>query len=99
MKIERKKNRDTTTIIIEGELTIYQVSLAKQEMFTEHEKYTSKIAVDLQQVTEIDTAGVQLLLFAKIFFSGLDKTFYITRLNESVETVLTALNLNHQLTH
>lgn len=99
MKIERKKNKDTTTLIIEGELTIYHVSLAKQEIFADYEKYAGKIALDLQQVTEIDTAGVQLLLFAKKFFSGLEKNLYITKLNESVDSMLKVLNLSHQFTH
>jgi anti-sigma B factor antagonist len=96
MKIERKKNKDTSTFTLEGELTIYNVTQAKQEIFSDHEKLPEKIAVDLHQVTEIDTAGVQLLLFAKHFFAKANKSLFISKSNESVDAVLNVLNVNSQ---
>lgn len=97
MKIERKKNRDAINLIMEGELTIYQVSSARQQIFSEYEKLPGKIALDLSLVSEIDTAGIQLLLFAKKLFSDLQKNLFIAKSNESVDKVLTMLNINHQL--
>jgi hypothetical protein len=47
----------------------------------------------LHSVSEIDTAGVQLLLFAKVFFAKLDKTVFIVKSNEMVDAVLTKLDL------
>lgn len=96
MKIERKKNKDTSTLTLEGELTIYNVTQIKQEIFSDHEKLSNNIAVDLHQVTEIDTAGVQLLLFAKIFFEKSNKSLFISKSNESVDAVLKVLNVNTQ---
>ncbi len=96
MNIERKKNKDTTTLIFSGDLTIYQVSQIKQDFLSEPEKMTAKVALDLHQVTEIDTAGVQLLLFAKKLFSDLNKELFISKNNESVDMVLTALGVNSQ---
>ncbi len=96
MNIERKKNKDTTTLIFSGEFTIYQVNQIKQDFFSEPEKLTAKIALDLHQVTDIDTAGVQLLLFAKKLFAGLNKELFISKNNESVDMVLTALGVNSQ---
>lgn len=96
MKIERKKNKDTSTFIFEGELTIYNVSQAKLDIFTDHEKLPNQIALDLHQITEIDTAGVQLLLFAKKYFSSANKSLFISKSNESVEAVFTSLNVNTQ---
>lgn len=94
MNIERKKTRDTTTLIFSGDFTIYQVNQIKQDFFSDPEKLTAKVALDLHQVTEIDTAGVQLLLFAKKLLSSFNKELFISKNNESVEMVLTALDVN-----
>ena len=94
MNIARKKNKDTTTLVFEGDLTIYSVAQIKDEIFADYEKLADKIALDLEAVTEIDTAGVQLLLFAKKFFSSVHRSFFISKSNESVDAVLTVLDVN-----
>ncbi|MCE3251847.1 MAG: sulfate transporter [Cellvibrio sp.] len=94
MNIARKKNKDTTTLVFEGDLTIYSVAQIKDELFADYEKLADKIALDLAAVTEIDTAGVQLLLFAKKFFSTVHRSFFISKSNESVDAVLTVLDVN-----
>lgn len=96
MNISRKKSKDTTTLIFEGDLTIYYVTQIKDELFADYEKMADKIALDLSAVGEIDTAGVQLLLFAKKFFAAVRRPLSITKSNESVESVLTALDVNTQ---
>lgn len=96
MNISRKKSKDTSTLTFEGDLTIYYVSQIKDELFADYEKLADKIALDLSAVGEIDTAGVQLLLFAKKFFSSVHRPLFITKSNESVDSVLTALDLNTQ---
>jgi anti-anti-sigma factor len=96
MNISRKKSKDTSTLIFEGDLTIYYVSQIKDELFADYEKLADKIALDLGAVGEIDTAGVQLLLFAKKFFASVHRPLFITKSNESVDSVLTALDLNTQ---
>lgn len=96
MHITRKKNKDTTTLVFEGELTIYNVAQAKDELFADYESLGDKVALDLQAVAEIDTAGVQLLLFAKKFFAGLHKKIFISKANEVVESVLGVLDVNAQ---
>jgi anti-anti-sigma factor len=94
MKIERKKSKDTSTLIFEGELTIYNVRQLKDELFADYDKLAEKIALDLQAVSEIDTAGVQLLLFTKKFFTAIQKPVFISKSNESVESILVALDVN-----
>jgi anti-sigma B factor antagonist len=94
MNISRKKSKDTTTLIFEGDLTIYYVTQIKDEIFADYEKLADKIALDLEAVSEIDTAGVQLLLFAKKFFSTVHRSIFISKSNESVDTVLTVLDVN-----
>jgi anti-anti-sigma factor len=96
MNISRKKSKDTTTLVFEGDLTIYYVTQIKDELFADYEKLADKIALDLAAVSEIDTAGVQLLLFAKKFFTSVHRSVFITKSNESVESVLTALDVNSQ---
>lgn len=96
MKISRKKSKDTSTLIFEGDLTIYYVTQIKDELFADYEKLADKIALDLGAVGEIDTAGVQLLLFAKKFFAAVHRPLFITKSNESVDSVLTALDLSTQ---
>lgn len=96
MNISRKKSKDTSTLIFEGDLTIYYVAQIKDELFADYEKLADKIALDLSAVGEIDTAGVQLLLFAKTFFSSMRRPLFISKSNESVESVLTALDVNSQ---
>lgn len=96
MNISRKKSKDTTTLIFEGDLTIYHVAQIKDELFADYEKMADKVALDLSAVGEIDTAGVQLLLFAKKFFAAVRRPLCITKSNESVESVLIALDVNTQ---
>lgn len=96
MNISRKKSKDTSTLTFEGDLTIYYVSQIKDELFADYEKLADKVALDLSAVGEIDTAGVQLLLFAKKFFASVHRPLFITKSNESVDSVLTALDLNTQ---
>jgi anti-anti-sigma factor len=98
MKITRKKNKGITTLAFEGDLTIYQVAETKDELFADHEQLTEHIALDLHKVGEIDTAGVQLLLFAKRFFSGLHKSIFIVKSNEIVDSVLIKLDIYGQFT-
>lgn len=96
MNISRKKSKDTTTLVFEGDITIYYVAQIKDELFADYEKLTDKVALDLEGVTEIDTAGVQLLLFAKKFFASVHRSLFISKSNESVDTVLTVLDVNTQ---
>lgn len=96
MNISRKKSKDTTTLVFEGDITIYHVAQIKDELFADYEKLGDKVALDLEGVTEIDTAGVQLLLFAKKFFTSVHRSLVISKSNESVDTVLTVLDVNTQ---
>ncbi len=96
MNISRKKSKDVTTLVFEGDITIYYVAQIKDELFADYEKLTDKVALDLEGVTEIDTAGVQLLLFAKKFFTSVHRSLFISKSNESVDIVLTVLDVNTQ---
>jgi anti-sigma B factor antagonist len=88
MNIQRKKAKDLTTLIFDGELTIYTVAQVKDMLFAEKESLTDKIAFDLESVAELDTAGIQLLLFAQSIFAKMEKKLFISSSNELVDSVL-----------
>lgn len=48
-----------------GEVTIYQAAQLKQDLLAALDGCGSGLALDLAQVTELDTAGLQLLLAAR----------------------------------
>lgn len=50
---------------IEGECTIYRAAELKQSVLAALEQSEASINIDLSAVSEIDTAGIQLLLLAK----------------------------------
>jgi anti-anti-sigma factor len=52
---------DTTVLRIEGELTIFRAMELKPTLLAN----VSSLEIDLSGVTELDTAGVQLLMLAK----------------------------------
>ena len=93
MQITRKKNKDKTTLIFEGGLTIYNVSHLKDELFADCDSLSDKLELDLQGVGEIDTACVQLLLFAKRFFNSTHKTLHVAKTNELVDSVFAVLDV------
>lgn len=96
MNILREEGKGTTTLTFEGAFTIYNIVRIKDELFAGHESLADKVAFDLAAVSEIDTAGVQLLLFSKTFFSSVSRPLFITKSNELVDSVLTALDINAQ---
>lgn len=55
---------DKAALSIEGELTIYRAAELKQTLIDQLVAHP-KLEIDLSAVTELDTAGVQLLMLAK----------------------------------
>ncbi|ACE85305.1 STAS domain-containing protein [Cellvibrio japonicus] len=94
MTVSRKKSKDTTTLVFDGELTIYTVSQLKDALFAEPEVSSAKVALDLQSVSELDTAGVQLLLFIRQFFSAVAKEVVLAKTNELVDAVFSTLDIH-----
>jgi len=93
MNVTRKNNKSGSLLGIDGELTIYTVSQARQALLEDHESFISPVALDLQKVSEIDTAGLQLLLFIQKHLSSLDKKLHLTKSNEHVDALLNQLDV------
>ena len=67
MKKKNKRNSSTATpyvLRIDGEMTIYRAAELKEALLMPLE-HPAGIEIDLSGVTEIDSAGIQLLLLAK----------------------------------
>lgn len=64
MAIDIKTKGKTTRVVLSGECTIYTVADIKAAL-VQAMAATDKVEVDLSGVTEVDTAGVQLMLIAK----------------------------------
>lgn len=93
MIINRKNNKSGTVLSLEGELTIYTVSHAKQTLLEDHEDFISPVAIELHNLSEIDTAGLQLLLFVQKQLSRLGKKLHVTKSNEHVDALLIHLDV------
>lgn len=93
MNISRKKNKDHTLIKLAGEMTIYNAAQLKQELFADHTSLPAKVVLDLQAVTEIDTAGLQILLLLQKTLAERSVVVYIARMNEDVEQIFQVLDL------
>jgi anti-sigma B factor antagonist len=94
MAITRKKGKDNSVLVFDGEITIYTVAQLKNELFAEQDNLSEKIALDLHAVTEIDTAGVQLLLFAQKIFTAASKQVIVSKSNELIDAVFTRLDVS-----
>lgn len=79
MDIEVKKTDDASLLIIRGDLNIYSAPDLVVQL-RESFNTVSKVALDLTGVSEVDTAGLQTLIAAKM---------------ESVKTHKTLKLLNH----
>ncbi len=64
MSIKFTKKDDTGYLAVDDEMTIYTAAEQKQELL-EHFSDCNEIELDLSGVTEIDSAGLQLLLVMK----------------------------------
>jgi len=93
MNVTRKNNKSGTALSLDGELTIYTVSQAKQALLEDHENFSSEVAMDLQAISEIDTAGLQLLLFVQKHLSGIDKKLHVVKSNEHVDALFKHLDV------
>lgn len=59
------KRKDATSMLrIEGEMTIYRAAELKQALLASLDQ-AEELEIDLTAVTELDSAGVQILILAK----------------------------------
>ena len=80
---------------VEGELTIYTVTNYRQA-FLEQSQGCHGVKIDLAGVTEIDTAGVQLLVALRQHLIGTESGLQLCNPSESVQEALELTRLANE---
>lgn len=80
---------------VQGEMNIYRAGELAQSILTRVQKKPAAARIDLSEVTEIDSAGLQILLMANKL--AVASGAHVTLVNPSacVREVLALCNLNH----
>jgi len=92
MDVKAKKRKDGYVLTLSGELTIYTAEAAFTQIFAKPAWFESNVTINMHQVVELDTAGVQLL-FMLIREVGPEGKVTFEQVSESVESVLSLLRL------
>lgn len=93
MKTRSRKN-SSACIQIPGDLTIYSVAAAKEQLLTQVDALPNPTRLDLTKVGRLDTAGVQLLVLVKKVLSDSNKILYLKNVSEECAQVLRTLGLD-----
>jgi anti-anti-sigma factor len=88
--------QDPQLLAIEGEMTIYRAAELKQTLLGSLARPGS-IHVDLSAVTELDAAGVQLLMLARQLADTRQKELRLVAISLAALEVLELLNLRAYL--
>jgi anti-anti-sigma regulatory factor len=87
---------DQFNIVLEGKLTIEEASINK-EVFNDAYSNHQSVCIDLEQATDIDISGIQLLCSASIFFEKNNKKLTIkSKNNDKIIQILNELGYNHK---
>ena len=95
MATRRKPKNSAYQLRLVGEMTIYNAVETKERLMTALQQH-QETEVDLAKVTEMDSAGFQLLLLAKREAAAQDKTL---RLVNHSDATLDIINLYHMAGH
>lgn len=92
MNISRRTTAKQTTLKLTGDLTIYQAAEAKASLLAPDAGLDRKVVLNLEQVEELDTAGVQLLMMLQRLVGQHGGELHTSGVSESAEQVLSALH-------
>ncbi len=92
MNSQVRQTEQVCTIRIEGELTIYTAAEHKGQLF-EHLHDCEALELDLSEVAEMDSAGLQILLMLKREADHADCRLRLTNHSQAVFEVLELLNM------
>lgn len=97
MSIEVSVDKGMCRTRIDGEMTIYTVNAYRQALL-EQGRGCVAMEVDLAGVTEMDTAGLQLLIALSKQTAKTDTVLFLSNLSERVAEVLALTELTADLT-
>lgn len=89
---ETAPSSPTFRLNIEGEMTIYRAASLKTEILSALNDHPC-VEADLSAVTDIDSAGLQLLHLAQREADKLGHIFHVTTSSHSVISLINAFNL------
>ena len=90
--IRECKKGSLIALKLSGDLTIYTATQAREEIRLQLEKHKS-LELDLWAIEELDTAGVQVLLWAKREARGRERSLPFVNHNAAVIEVFDLLNV------
>lgn len=94
MAIEIKQPENgVTQLAIQGEMTIY-TALEQQKILSENLYNRKELQIDLSGVSEIDSAGLQLLMFLKREAAEHQIKLSLTQHSQAIIEVFELLNLS-----
>ncbi len=93
MAIKREEKDGYAVIKIDGPFSVYEAADLRNEFIECFENYDGLI-LDLEEVSDCDTAGVQLLCSAHITSGNEGKPFTVAKASDSVITAVTCAGLN-----
>lgn len=76
-----------------GEMTIYTAAAVWKQVVDALDTHTETRVLDLSQVTELDTAGLQIVLMARRLASAAGRELQIAQPSPAVSEVLELLQL------
>lgn len=92
MSVEIETEVDTCKIAIDGEMTIFEASEIYQKILGSI-RNSKDIEIDLSEVSEIDTAGLQLIMVAKILNAANGGRLSLINHSKAVQDILELTNL------
>lgn len=92
MTIEVTQKDGNCTLVINDEMTIYTAATMKSDLLS-HMDPCNEMEVSLEGVTEMDSAGLQVLLMLHQEAGRLQKTLHFVNHSEAVIDVIETLNL------
>lgn len=92
MAIEVSRTQDVCHLAIKDEMTIYTAAEMKNELL-EHLNLSQELEISLHDVTELDSAGVQLILLLRHEARRLNKELRFVNHSLAVVDVLELFNL------
>ena len=97
MDISIQADTGMTTLRIAGAMTIYEAAAGKPMLLRAVRAAQPKVDLDLSDVTEIDTAGLQLLVLAKREATRSGRACAVARHSAATQEATRLLNLGEAL--
>ena len=93
MDVSRETTDGQTVIRVDGECTIYHAADLKPLLLEDTRGLDRDVVLDLEQVRDLDCAGVQLLLMLQRQVAAAGGELRLQAISESVQQVLRTLRL------